>query len=91
MNGAVAAGLPDVALEDVDVVLTDVVMPEMNGPQMVEALRKRGFSPATIYMSGYTHGVDLGTSLDLRSARFLPKPWSPRTLAMEVRRALDPG
>ena len=88
-NGAAAARLPADALATVDLVLTDVVMPEMNGPTLVDDLRRRGLSPTVLYVSGYTHGADLASDLDLRNARFIPKPWSSRQLATEIRRALD--
>jgi len=87
-NGGVAARLPDETLRRVDLLLTDVVMPEMNGPALVRELRARKLRPRVLYMSGYTQGADLG-DLDLRTVSFIPKPWTSRELATEIRRVLD--
>ncbi len=73
----------------IDLLLTDVVMPGMSGPDLVERLRGVLPSLRVIYMSGYAddalarHGVlDGGTVL-------LHKPFSPDVLLRCVRRVLD--
>ena len=69
-----------------DLVLTDIVMPGMTGPELVEALRAASPSLKIIYMSGYDpNTVELSTIIE--SAEFLPKPFTPATLLFSVRKA----
>ena len=73
----------------IQLLITDVVMPEMNGRNLVERLRAMKPGLKCLYMSGYTadaiahHGV-----LD-EGVRFLQKPFTMLELATQVRRALD--
>jgi signal transduction histidine kinase/ActR/RegA family two-component response regulator len=88
-NGGAALLVAEQYRGPIDAILTDVVMPEMSGPELVRRLV--GIRPEirVVYMSGYTgntierHGLlDPGTV-------FLPKPFSPRALATTIRAALD--
>ena len=93
-----AAGTPGEAARiarehvgDIALLMTDVVMPEMNGRVLAERLRPLRPTMKCVYMSGYTaevighHGV-----LDA-DVRFLEKPFSDADLAAKVREALDDG
>ncbi|MHB2017148.1 MAG: ATP-binding protein [Candidatus Xenobia bacterium] len=72
-----------------DLLLTDVVMPDMSGPDLARELRKRSPHLRVLYMSGYTtHPAVLGDLKGDNSA-FLPKPFTPGVLAQQVREALD--
>jgi len=70
----------------IDLLLTDVVMPEMNGRALAERLA--GLRPAlrVLYMSGHT-----GTTLIPRDngSQLIQKPFSHDTLAAKVREVLD--
>jgi PAS domain S-box-containing protein len=76
----------DASLEP-DLLVTDVVMPGMTGPQLAATLRERHPELHVLYMSGYTAAV-LGQhgSLDERSA-FIQKPFNRETLLDAVHRA----
>jgi len=76
----------------VDLVLSDVAMPEMNGPQLVARLKERsdGGAPfAVVYMSGYAEEGLLRRSAMGPYERFLQKPFTAEQLAAAVRSALD--
>lgn len=72
-----------------DLLLSDVVMPAMSGPELVRELRDLGKDFCVLYVSGYMgdsltqHGV-LEEGVDL-----IAKPFSPVKLAARVRAALD--
>ena len=67
-----------------DLLVTDVVMPGMNGRDLAEELRKRGALLRVLFVSGYTDGA-IGAERDLGPGRaFLPKPFSAQSLAAQV-------
>ncbi|WP_154697537.1 substrate-binding domain-containing protein [Lentzea guizhouensis] len=66
----------------IDLVLTDVVMPKMGGPELVALLRSTGVAPAVIYMSGYT--VDE----PMTSEVLISKPYVESELLEKVREVL---
>ncbi|HVX39527.1 MAG TPA: ATP-binding protein [Gemmatimonadaceae bacterium] len=72
----------------IDVLLTDIVMPQMSGPQLVARYRARGPMPLVIYMSGYADDALAQYELE-PGAVFLRKPFSPAVLARTVRDAID--
>jgi two-component system, cell cycle sensor histidine kinase and response regulator CckA len=82
---AVAAAFPDT----IDLVVTDVVMPEMGGPDMVRHLWWTRPKLSVVYMSGYTDQTAVQMGLQEPWTTFLQKPFTPDGLAAAVRRALD--
>jgi DNA-binding response OmpR family regulator len=70
-------------------VLTDVVMPEMNGRAMVEHLRTERPDVAVVYMSGYTDDDALLRGTLEAEASFIQKPFAPAELLRVVRETLD--
>ena len=88
-DGRAALKLCETEAENIDLVLSDVVMPHMGGPAMAQALHDRGLDPIVIFASGYTND-SLGALEDLEfDAEFLQKPYSRRQLLSCVRAALD--
>jgi PAS domain S-box-containing protein len=74
---------------DIDLILTDVVLPEMSGPTIIRMLNERHICPPVIYMSGYTdEAVVFQGPLDA-DAVFLQKPFTSERLAATVRQVLD--
>lgn len=73
----------------IDLVLTDIVMPGINGDELARLVKAQRPEVKLLYISGYTElARTLGSEVQ---ARLLPKPFSPDTLLHRVRRALDSG
>ena len=72
-----------------DVLVTDVMMPNMTGPQLARRLREASAEVNVLFMSGYTANAILDQGLLEPGAPFLPKPFSPTSLALAVRAVLD--
>ena len=70
---------------DIDLVLTDVVMPRLSGPQLVARLRREGVA-RFVYMSGHTHAIEPAAASG--DVWFLEKPFTPTTLLAMIQRAL---
>jgi len=73
----------------IHLLLTDVVMPEMNGRDLVEKLAPIRPSMAIIYMSGYTDTVVVHQGGLDPGAAFLQKPFTPSALLGKIRHLLD--
>ena len=72
-----------------NVLLTDVVMPEITGVELAAKARARFPNIKVMYMSGYTSdAIDRTGGLGADSA-FLQKPFSPNQLAQKIREILD--
>lgn len=73
----------------IDLLLTDVMMPGMNGRELAELLLAQFPSVRVLFMSGYAENV-LATSIGLvPGAAFLGKPFKPKALVTKVREVLD--
>jgi len=66
-----------------DLVLSDVVMPSMDGPAMVREIRKLAPALPVIFMSGYAE-EQLRRELDMEGVHFLPKPFSVQQISEKV-------
>ncbi|HUJ27234.1 MAG TPA: PAS domain S-box protein [Myxococcales bacterium] len=73
----------------VDLLLTDVVMPLMSGPQLCERLRAARPELKALFMSGYTDNAVLRHGLEGAELTFVQKPITPAALLARVREALD--
>jgi signal transduction histidine kinase/ActR/RegA family two-component response regulator len=72
----------------VDLILSDIVMPRMSGPQLVQRFLAEYPAPVVIFMSGYADEALLAEGRHLAAA-LMRKPFAPATLAQTVRDALD--
>lgn len=87
-QGAEGLNLSEQHSGPIDLVITDVVMPEMNGPDMIERITANRPHTKVLYMSGYTEKAVL-SSLDPETP-FLHKPFTAKELNQKVREALYP-
>jgi CheY-like chemotaxis protein len=79
---------------EIDIVVTDIVMPRMGGPEMVEKLRRKRPGFSVIFMSGYTEAAVLENANIGTDAVLLNKPFSTETLVrkmLEVQEAVPPA
>ena len=85
-NGEVALEVL-AARDDIDLLISDVVMPVMDGPTMVRQARVDFPKMPILFMSGYAE-EQLRKMIDLDNIAFLPKPFSVQQLAEAARDAL---
>jgi two-component system, cell cycle sensor histidine kinase and response regulator CckA len=71
-----------------DVVVTDVVMPELSGPEMARAVRKLDPHLGLVFMSGYPEAMHSAHAGEFAGAAFLAKPFRPQMLVEAVRERL---
>jgi len=74
--------------DGIDLLITDVVMPEMNGRELSIVIKRYYPTIKTLYMSGYTADVINHSGVLDKGICFLQKPFSKRDLAAKVREAL---
>jgi PAS domain S-box-containing protein len=91
-NGVEAVQTHERATVPVDVLVTDVIMPKMSGPELANRLRSSHPELKVLYMSGYLER-SLDTVARLQSGSvgataFLAKPFAPEALAGEIRKLL---
>ena len=77
------------ATECIDLLLSDVVMPEMNGPALAEALRVEHPGLPVIFMSGYPDHAGLRTNVRDLNDPLITKPFAIADLCLLVRKTLD--
>ena len=87
-NGPEALGLMDDVGHSVDLLLTDVVMPLMNGGTLAQSLSRRHPKMRVLFTSGYMDDTVVQEVVAM-GAQFLPKPFTPDALTQKVREVLD--
>ena len=86
-SGAQAIAAAQSHPDPIDLLLTDVVMPEMPGNRLAERLRALHPSLRVLYMSGFAQPF-LGQSMHLEDVDLIEKPFTAPALLARVRRAL---
>jgi PAS domain S-box-containing protein len=75
--------------EPIHLLLTDTIMPVMNGPELAKQFRSIRPETKVLFMSGYTDKVIAYTAALEPGTAFLQKPFTPETLTGKVREALN--
>jgi signal transduction histidine kinase/CheY-like chemotaxis protein len=76
-------------IDMIDLLITDIIMPEMNGRQLADQIKT--FSPTIkiLFMSGYTSNIIAEQGMLQEGMDLLQKPFSMHDLAMRIRMVLD--
>jgi PAS domain S-box-containing protein len=73
----------------IDLVITDVVMPQMGGVELIDLARQTRQGLRALYVSGYAERDQGALDLSREGVRYLAKPFDGELLARKVREALD--
>ena len=73
----------------IDLVVTDVIMPQMSGAELATRLQEMHPEVKVLYVSGYTEEATIHRGVLLEGVEFLQKPFTPQGLARKVREVLD--
>jgi two-component system, cell cycle sensor histidine kinase and response regulator CckA len=74
---------------DVDLLLTDVVMPEMNGRELAQRMVERRPGLKVVFTSGYPADATVRVGIAADTAAYIEKPFLPDELARKLRERLD--
>jgi len=83
-NGQQALELADSHPGQIDLLLTDIVMPRLGGPELAQKLKEKRSNLAVIFMSGYTETAALENAQIGSDSILLNKPFSTETLANRI-------
>ena len=76
---------------DIDLLMTDVVMPVMSGRKLAQILLKSYPSLKCLFMSGYTANVIAHHGVLDEGIQFINKPFSKQDLAVKIREVINEG
>ena len=88
-TGLMALDLMREAKDEISLIVSDVVMPEMDGPTMLREMRKMRSNLKIIFMSGYAEEAFRKNLDENEEFGFLPKPFSLKQLASKVKETID--
>jgi two-component system, cell cycle sensor histidine kinase and response regulator CckA len=75
--------------EQIDLLITDVVMPNISGKEVAEQLKKIHPETKVLFMSGYTDEAIVHHGIVDSNIAFIQKPFSEQALAHKIREVLD--
>jgi CheY-like chemotaxis protein len=88
-SGAAALTLAASRIGSLDMLVTDVVMPGMQGHQLADRLWADRPDMPVLYISGFTESSVMSDGISRREVAFLPKPFTAEALGRAVRDAID--
>ena len=90
-DGEAAVRVADAGGEHIHLLLTDVVMPNINGRDLAALFAKTRPTTKVLFMSGYTDDAIVRHGILEEGIAYLQKPFTPQSLAWKVRGVLDAG
>ena len=88
-SGESALDVMSESVQKIDLILTDVVMPGMNGRELADILLSNTPNRKILFMSGYMDDSVLRHGVNSNDVSFLQKPFTPFRLLVKVRKVLD--
>ena len=88
-SGVEALRVAEEAGGSIDLIVSDVIMPEMDGPTMLAELRKRGFDAKVVFVSGYADDAFARSLPEKQEFVFLPKPFTLKQLIETVKKTMQ--
>jgi len=88
-NGEEALKMGNLYEGDIDLLLTDVIMPDMNGNELAETLKAVRPSLKVMFMSGYTDDIIAHHGVLKSGINLIQKPFNSDKIANEIRKLLD--
>ncbi len=88
-SGLDALRVVENAAGKIDLIVSDVIMPEMDGPSMLTELRRRGLEAKVIFVSGYADDAFAKNLPEGQEFLFLPKPFTLKQLIETVKGAMS--
>lgn len=90
-NGAEALKICEAGETGFDLIVTDFVMPQMNGRELVEKIKAVCGEKKVLYISGYTDDSEFLKSISASERNFIAKPFSPEAFTRKVKKILEKG
>jgi PAS domain S-box-containing protein len=90
-NGEEALALASASPRPIDLLITDVVMPGMNGREVANAVLARFPGTGVLFTSGYTDDEVVRNGIEDADVHFLAKPYTPQLLLRRIRELLTRG
>lgn len=87
-TGLEALKMSEAADNKIDLLIADVVMPDISGREAADAIQKKHPSCKVLFVSGYTEDSIVHHGVLEDGVRFLPKPYTPKQLARKIREVL---
>ena len=88
-DGITAVQIAEQLTGRIDLLLTDVVMPDINGRDLASRFRKTRPELKVLFMSGYTDDAVVRHGILQEGIAYLQKPFTPKSLVRKVREVLD--
>lgn len=90
-NGKEALALAENEKGQIDLLMTDIVMPGMNGRELAEKILKAHPEIKVLYTSGYTENVIVSHGVIEDNINFIGKPYTLQSLGLKIREVLGPS